>query len=269
MRVVAEFPPPSDQGPGCAHSGLAEGRRAESGTRAPFKGVCGSNSEMTRGRRLPSASGPAGTRLPTGPGHSAGGRPQPRRPCAATFVRNAQFGVGRHCWSRGFAPLRALGPGRGGAHTRWWSPGAQQYSGGRPVGEAGVGRAALHVFTPGLGRAPQVNPHLLPRYQSCGAAVTASLALVRSGSAGGHRGSAANTPRGRPGRGGRGARGGATLGAWPRGLTINESEGPQEHDPCQPESAHAEADRSALEVALLPRRSLWLRVPSPGLASPQ
>lgn len=192
----------------------------------------------------------------------------PAPPAPRCHVRSrAQCGVGCHCWPRGLAPLRVRGPGRG-AHTRWGAPGAQPFSGGGPVGEAGAGRAALHLLPPGSGRAPQVSPHLLPRHQSCGAAVTAS-ALASAGSAGGPRGSAANTPRGRPGRGGGGARAGATLGAWPRGLTINESEGPQEHDPGQPESARAEAGRAALEVAPLPRRSLGLRVPSPSLASPQ
>ena len=51
------------------------------------------------------------------------------------------------------------------------------------------------------------------------------------------------------------ARGRATPpGPRPRGLTVNESEGPQENDPGQPEGARAEAGLAARGVAPLPRR---------------
>ena len=223
---------------------------------------------MTRGRPVPSALWTRWDQAAHGP------RPLCRWPPPALPAPRCHV-LSRSCLASGAtAGLGGLRPsargGRGGARTHAGGLRAPSRTlGGGPVGEAGAGRAALHLLTPGSGRAPQVNPHLLPRHQSCGAAVTASPALVSAGSAGEPRDSAANTLQGRPGRGGRGARGGATLGAWPSGLTINESEGPQEHDPGQPESARAEAGRAALEVAPLPRRSLGLRVPSPSLASPQ
>lgn len=268
MRVVAEFPPPSDRGPGCP---LRVGRRSPGRERRArplrrrVRKQLGNDAGTPGAQRPPNLLGPGCPRarvtLPVA-APSPAGPALPRSFAKLSLASGATAGLG------GLRPSTRWG--RAGLHTHAGGLRAPSRTlGGGPVGEAGVGRAALHVLTPGSGRAPQVSPHLLPRYQSCGAAVTASPALVRAGSAGGPRGSAANTPRGRPGRGGRGARGGATLGAWPRGLTINESEGPQEHDPCQPESAHAEAGWAALEVALLPRRSLGLRVPSPGLASPQ
>lgn len=45
-----------------------------------------------------------------------------------------------------------------------------------------------------------------------------------------------------------------TDGAQARGLTVNESEGPQEHDPAQPEGARAQAARAARGVVPGSRR---------------
>lgn len=180
---------------------------------APSK-ACAEATQKRRGdARCPAPSGPAGTGVPRGRGHSAGGGPQRRRPRAATFVRELSLAAGATAGPGACAP-RLAGPGAGRAHTLG-GPGAPPHSGGGPVGEAGAGRAALHLLPPGPGRAPQVSPHLLPRHQSCGAAVTASAA-VSAGSAGGPRGSAASTPRGRPGRGGGRARRGHARGLAPR-----------------------------------------------------
>ena len=146
---MAEFPPPSDRAPG-AHSGLQKVAR-QSGTRAPFEGVCGSNSEMTRGRRVPSALRTCWDPAAHGP------RPLCRWPPPAPPALRCHVCSQSSVWRR--APLLVsgvcapprVGAGRG-AHTRWWSPGAQPYSGGRPGGR---GRRGAHAW---LGPRPAGEP---------------------------------------------------------------------------------------------------------------
>lgn len=64
-------------------------------------------------------------------------------------------------------------------------------------------------------------------------------------------------------------RGNSDGSSGPRGLTVNESEGPQEHDPGQPESARSETGRTAHGVAPRPRRRPRLGARIPGLPPPQ
>lgn len=60
-----------------------------------------------------------------------------------------------------------------------------------------------------------------------------------------------------------------TDGGQARGLTVNESEGPQEHDPGQPEGACAEAGREARGVVPWPRRRLRLQACVRGFPPPK
>lgn len=74
------------------------------------------------------------------------------------------------------------------------------------------------------------------------------------------------------GLGDEGACGGHSDGSpGPRGLTVNESEGPQEHDPGQPESARSEMGITARGLAPRPpsRRRPRLGARIPGFPPPQ
>lgn len=157
---MAELPPlPSpDRGPGCP---LRVGRRSPGRERhaRPIR-------RRVR-KRLRNDAGTPGAQCPLDPLGPGCPRAQATLPVAApspagpALPRSFEklFGVGCHCWSRGFAPLRAWGPGRG-THTRWGSPGAQSYSGGRPGGRGRRGARGSPPAHAWLGPRPAGEPAL-------------------------------------------------------------------------------------------------------------
>lgn len=213
--------------------------------------------------------------------------PPPPRPPQGHVPLRSPAGLQTPCSASGVCTRPGVGTRAGVCISRWGAPGGpalwsrrpgRQGGRGWPRGSARSNPASAHLAGES---APAARASKLPsRGEAAGAA--------DRGTAGGR---AEPLPHGRPvgvgapgpGRGegraagarrgarggtacGGGARGGAPSGR-PRGLTVNESEGLQEHDPGEPEGARAEAGRAAHGVA--PRRRRGLRARGRGLPPPQ